>query len=426
MDSTARNTAVPAPGAAASKTKRCCAAAAVLPPMFPIRIRLWLLRALAACLRAAFAAIDIDAAQAAPGVLAVLTAADMAGRRQCLAPVRRQGADGARLRVPHRPALAGECVRHVGDPVALVVAETEAAARDAAELVEVDYDERRRRPICRAAAPGAPQIWPEAPGNIAVDWRWAANPRTPRGTRRIFAGATHVARVPLVNQRIVVAPMEPRGAHRRYEPATDRYVLRCASQSVACCGPARRAASASRATAARRDRRCRRRVRHARSAYPEYPALLIAARRSSAAQCAGCRPARRGSSPTTRRATPSSRPPRARCRAASSSRSTSTCSPLSAPTRPRTALLSRPRISRAACRACTTSRRSVCASRCLFTNTVPTGPYRGAGRPEANYCLERLVDEAARVTGIDRIELPPPQPHRARPHALQDAGRHHL
>ena len=64
--------------------------------------------------------------------------------------------------------------------------------------------------------------------------------------------------------------------------------------------------------------------------------------------------------------------------------------------------------------------------RCLFTNTVPTGPYRGAGRPEANYCLERLVDEAARITGIDRIEirrrnLIPPGAH-----ALQDCGRHHL
>jgi carbon-monoxide dehydrogenase large subunit len=72
---------------------------------------------------------------------------------------------------PHRPALAGDTVRHVGDPVALVVAESEAVARDAAEQVVVDYAEREAvTDVARAAQPGAPQLWPEAPGNVAVDW----------------------------------------------------------------------------------------------------------------------------------------------------------------------------------------------------------------------------------------------------------------
>jgi carbon-monoxide dehydrogenase large subunit len=116
-------------------------------------------------------AIDSAAARALPGVPAVLTAADMeragVGNVTLAAPV----PNGAGMVVPHRPALAGNIVRHVGDPVALVVADTEAAARDAAELVAVDYDPRQPVvDVTAAALPQAPQIWPEAPGNVALDW----------------------------------------------------------------------------------------------------------------------------------------------------------------------------------------------------------------------------------------------------------------
>src|SRR5205085_1058541 len=113
--------------------------------------------------------------------------------------------------VPFRPALAGDIVRHAGDAVALVVAETEAAARDAAEQVMVDYQpEQPVTDVAEALRGEAPQIWPEAPGNIALDWHGFApkDEQQRRELDRIFAGAAHVARVRLVNQRIVMAPME--------------------------------------------------------------------------------------------------------------------------------------------------------------------------------------------------------------------------
>ncbi|HUI34440.1 MAG TPA: xanthine dehydrogenase family protein molybdopterin-binding subunit, partial [Stellaceae bacterium] len=115
--------------------------------------------------------IDASAALAQPGVLAVLTAADLdaAGIGTVSVPI---PVPGSPMAVPARPSLAGDCVRHVGETVALVVAETEAAARDAAELVAVDYTPREAvADLARAAEPGAPQLFPEAPGNVAVDWR---------------------------------------------------------------------------------------------------------------------------------------------------------------------------------------------------------------------------------------------------------------
>src|SRR5204862_2783158 len=158
--------------------------------------------------------IDTAAARAAPGILAIFTAADMAqagiGNVTLAAPV----PNGAAMVVPHRPALVADMVRHVGDPVALVVAETEAAARDGAESVAVDHEARQPViDVAAAARPNAPQIWNEAPGNIALDWPGFGGGDAGRAEReRIFDGAAHVARVRLVNQRIVMAPMEPRAA----------------------------------------------------------------------------------------------------------------------------------------------------------------------------------------------------------------------
>ncbi len=120
---------------------------------------------------AAIRGIDTAAARAVPGVLGVFTAADLAqagiGDISLVVPV----PGGAGMVVPPRPPLAGDMVRHVGDPVALVVADSEAAARDGAELVAVDYDIRPAvADVVRAAAPGAPAVWPEAPDNVALDW----------------------------------------------------------------------------------------------------------------------------------------------------------------------------------------------------------------------------------------------------------------
>src|SRR6185437_7396265 len=171
-------------------------------------------------------AVDTGAAMRAHGVLAVLTAVDMAGVGSISGPVPQKGLRGIALKVPDRPALAGE-------PVALVVAERAAAAQDAAELVEVSYDELPPAIDLRAAAAdGAPQVHPEAPGNVAIDFALGDDPETLRAVDEAFRHARHVARVSLVNQRVVVASMEPRGATAAYDGASDSYKLRCGSQGV--------------------------------------------------------------------------------------------------------------------------------------------------------------------------------------------------
>jgi len=182
-------------------------------------------------------AIDVADARRSPHVLAVLTAADIvaAGVGNVARPLPVIGRDGAPMRVPHRPALADVRVLHVGQPVVLVVAETLAAAQDAADLVAIDYEPLPAVTDLRAAiAPDAPLLWPEAPGNIAVDWPGPVPDSAARmaAVEQALARAPHVALVTLVNQRIVVSSMEPRGATGRYDPATGGYTLRCGSQGV--------------------------------------------------------------------------------------------------------------------------------------------------------------------------------------------------
>src|SRR3954453_10795592 len=181
---------------------------------------------------AAIRGVDASAARGLPGVLAVLTEADMEaagiGNVTLASPV----PNGAGLVVPDRPALAGDCVRHAGEAIALVLAESEAIARDAAELVAVSYEPRDPvTDVAAAVRSDAPQLWPEAPGNIALDWRGFDS--TERAAlEAAFAGTAHVARVRLVNQRIIMAPMELRGALARYDEQSGRYILSCASQSA--------------------------------------------------------------------------------------------------------------------------------------------------------------------------------------------------
>src|SRR5712691_3463768 len=156
--------------------------------------------------------IDTTAAKAAPGVLSVLTAADMEGIGNVSQHPPLAGRGGKKLVLPHRPALAGATVRHVGEPVAVVIAETLAAAQDAAELVAVDYQERTPVVDLREAVrDGPPQVWPEAPGNIAVDWPGLAGDpdANAKEVERVIASAKHVAKVAVVQLRIMVHSMAP-------------------------------------------------------------------------------------------------------------------------------------------------------------------------------------------------------------------------
>src|SRR5208283_202981 len=126
-------------------------------------------------------------------------------------------------------------VVHVGEAVAMIVAESAVAAQDAAELVAVEYDALAPVTDARAALEaGAPQIWPEAPGNLAIDWPGpVADPEAnTREVDAIFATAKFVARVTVMNQRMAVASIEPRGATASYDAAADSFTLRVCSQGT--------------------------------------------------------------------------------------------------------------------------------------------------------------------------------------------------
>ena len=175
--------------------------------------------------------IDTHDAEGAPGVLGVFTAVDLAadgiGHIPCMAPVTGKG--GSETIVPAHPLLAQGRVLHVGEPVVLVVAETLDQARDAAELVAVDY---RELPFvietAQAVDQASPQIWPEAPNNIAVDWETGDAAEVARA----FDRAAHVTRLTLINNRIVVNPLEPRTALAEYDAKSGRFTLTTPSQGV--------------------------------------------------------------------------------------------------------------------------------------------------------------------------------------------------
>ncbi|HET6305673.1 MAG TPA: xanthine dehydrogenase family protein molybdopterin-binding subunit, partial [Rhodopila sp.] len=173
--------------------------------------------------------IDVAAAAAMPGVLAVLTGADLvaAGVKPLpLAPIfkRPDGSPGAS---PLRPALAHEVVRFVGEAVVAVIAESSALAKDAMEAIVVDYDELPVvTGLAEATAPGAPVLWPAATGNIAAQMKHG----DPAASDAAFAGAAHVVSLDLVNQRVVPTSMEPRCGLATYDAEADRLTLRLSSQ----------------------------------------------------------------------------------------------------------------------------------------------------------------------------------------------------
>jgi aerobic carbon-monoxide dehydrogenase large subunit len=173
--------------------------------------------------------VDIAAAAAAPGVLAVLTGEDVAqdglGPLPCLTPLINR--DGTAAPLPQRPAMVREVARHVGDTVAMVVAESLGAARDAAELIAVDYEPLPAACLTETALDaGQPQVWDEASGNLAFDWGIGDG----AAVERAMAVARHRISLEIVNNRIVVNSMEPRGAIGEYDRGEDSYTLWSATQ----------------------------------------------------------------------------------------------------------------------------------------------------------------------------------------------------
>ncbi|MEN6543189.1 xanthine dehydrogenase family protein molybdopterin-binding subunit [Parvibaculum sp.] len=174
--------------------------------------------------------IDTRAALAAPGVIAIFTgkdiAADKLGGLICGWTVHSK--DGSAMKVGPHPVLALDTVRYVGDHVALVVAETHEEAKSAAELIEVDYEEL---PACVSLAdcekPGAPQVHPEAPRNTCFEWELGNKAET----EAAFAKAAKVVKLDLVNNRLIPNAMEPRAAIGEYDKGTGGYTLHTTSQN---------------------------------------------------------------------------------------------------------------------------------------------------------------------------------------------------
>jgi carbon-monoxide dehydrogenase large subunit len=359
---------------------------------------------------ARIAHIDTAAAKRTPGVIAVLTAADLADAHyhslSHAHPV--PGREGKLPVSPHRPVLAGERVMHVGEPVAIVIAESAAAAQDGAEQVAVDYEPLTPVTDAREAVkPGAPQLWEEAPGNIGFDWAAPADPdgKKQAALDRAFAEAAHIVRIELVNQRVAVASLEPRTATASHDPESGRFTLRCGNQGFASLRgqiagamnipPEQLCIVADDVGGAFGMKGW---------CYPEYVAMLHAARTLG-------RPVHWVSTRSEAFVTDNQ------------GRDLFCTVELALSKRGRFLGLRVDCIGNlgayftGVAHFVFTNHISGCLptlydipvaqvnSRCVFTNTLPTGPYRGAGRPEASYLLERAIDAAADQTGIDPAEL---------------------
>jgi carbon-monoxide dehydrogenase large subunit len=348
--------------------------------------------------------VNTGPALAMPGVVAVLTGADLARENLKVAqPIFKfPGKGGMALKVPHRDVLAQSRVRFVGQEVALVVAETAAAAQDASEAIEVEY---RDLPLVTGAeealAPDAPLLHADIPGNLCYDFEYGDEAKTADA----FARAAHVARLTLESQRMVGNPMEPKACLAAYDAAKDVYELYSSSQGIS------HILSGLTTIFGLPESKFR---AHARDvgggfgirsdAYVEYSAALVAARRLK-------RPVKWVSSRSeTFLSDYHGRDVRLNGELALDRdgkfiavRFRWYCN--------MGAYLSQPGpiISTV-----TTTVHAVNAYRIpvlygrhslALTNTTPTTAYRGAGRPNVSYLIERLVEEAARETGRDRVEL---------------------
>lgn len=358
---------------------------------------------------AEIAGIDVAAAQAAPGVRLILTAADLdgeiAGPIPSLSRVppfdigRRDGGDAA---LAEQYPLARERVRYLGEPVAFVVADTLQQAHDAVELINVDYKPLPSvMEIGDALDPAAEQIWPDAPGNVSFDWATG----DAAATDAAFAAAHHVSRLTLDNNRVVINFMEPRAAVASHGGADGRLTLHLGCQSA----HGMRAGLAGILGVEEADL-------HvvvpdtgggfgARGGvYPEFVLALVAARRL-----------RRTVKWTASRSEAFLSDHQARDHIfhgelALDAKGHFTGLRVAGDWRHGAYLTGRSiwimthylsQVMGGSYRIPT----GHLSLRGIVSNTTPQSAYRGVGRLEANYVLERLVDQAARETGMDPVSL---------------------
>jgi len=343
--------------------------------------------------------IDAAAARSVPGVLGVFTASDLAelGALPCTVPV----ASLAPMIVPPRFALAADRARHVGDPVAFVVADSRSAARDAAELVDVDWQTLPSVVDGLAALEAdAPLLWEQAQGNLSYRFQKGEQ----AAVLSAIAGAAHVVELELVNNRIVISALEPRGAIGRCN--TDGFHLEFSGAGVHAL-QSQLADSVFRVPPERMRVTCPDvgggfGVKNA--LYPEWVMLLWAARALG-------RPVRWMSERAEDFVTTAQgrdNVTRARLALDADGRflalDVATVANLGA------------YLSSGGPGSSTNAPANAMGSgyvipaifmdvKGVFSNTVPIDAYRGAGKPEVNYMIERLIDVAARRCGFDAIEL---------------------
>ncbi|MDE2583582.1 MAG: xanthine dehydrogenase family protein molybdopterin-binding subunit [Rhodospirillales bacterium] len=345
-------------------------------------------------------AIDTASARAVPGVAGVFTAADLApdglGPIPCTAQVPTVGP----MIVPDRYALAADRVRHVGEPVACVLAETLAAAHDALERIAVEYEILPAvTTVPAAGAPGAPLLHAAAPGNVSFHFQKGDR----AGVDAAFAAAAHTVRLDLVNPRLIVVPMEPRGAVALAEAGRLHLIVSGASvhgMRDTLAGIFRLPAEQLRVSAPEVGGGFG--VKN--SVYPEYVLLLWAARRlgrpvkwiAGRAEDFVSTAHGRDNLTTARLALDEDGRFLALdvVTAANLGAWVAGFGPGTSTSAPSTAL-GGPYAVPAACM----------DVHGVLTNTVPIDAYRGAGKPEANYLTERLIEAAARQLGRDPFAL---------------------
>ena len=344
--------------------------------------------------------IDAEAARSMPGVLGVFTGADLKayGPLKCIVPFPNR--DGSPMKKPLRPALPTDKVRYVGDPVAFVVAETVLAAKDAAEAVTLDIEPLPAVITAEeAAAAGAPQLYDDAPNNISLDYHYG----DADAVNAAFAKAAHVTRLKLVNSRLVVSAMEPRAALAAHDG--NRFTLYVQSQGVF--GMRANIAEAL-GVQAKDVRVITGQVGGSfgmkAAVFPEYICVLHAARALG-------RPVKW----TDERSGSFVSDSHGRnhdvfgelaldaegnflaVRLTSFANMGAFLSPVAQMPGTINAVKNVQGMYRTPLLEVST--------KCVFTNTSHVSAYRGAGRPEGNYYMERLVDAAAAELGVDRVQL---------------------
>jgi carbon-monoxide dehydrogenase large subunit len=346
--------------------------------------------------------IDIEAAKTMPGVLGVWTGKDLAAYTPFGVGLPLKNRDGSALLQTNRLPLMTDKVRFVGDPVAFVVAETLAQARDAGEAVVVDIEPLPSVTSAEdAAKPGAPLLYDHIPSNVVLDYHSGDD----AALDAAFASAAHVTRLDIVNTRLAVVAMEPRAGLASYDRKTQRFTIEVPTQGVA----------GNRLSLAKTlnvpPEKVHLRTRNVGGSfgmkntnYPEYICILHAARELG-----------RAVKWTDERSTSflsdsHGRAQDVHCELALAADGTF----LGVRVRGYgnlgayiTGVAPLPLSLNIAKNINSVYRMPLIGVdiKCVLTNTTLMGAYRGAGRPEANYFMERLIDRAADEMGLDRLSL---------------------